>query len=44
LRLDHSQFGKFRHVTDHDGSRGGLANSNGHIALPKRPHGANLSL
>lgn len=44
LRLAHSQFGKFRHVTDHDGSRGGLANSNGRFALPKWPHGANLSV
>src|ERR1700730_6954548 len=41
LRVDHSQFGKFRHFTDYVGSR---ANGDGHSALPKRPHGANLSV
>src|SRR3984893_9406032 len=35
---------KFRHATDYDGSPSGLANGNGRSALPKRSHGANLSV
>jgi hypothetical protein len=42
VRLDHNtQFGKFRHVTDYDSSP---ANGSGRSALPKNPHGANLSV
>jgi hypothetical protein len=35
---------KFRHATDYDGSPSGLANGSGRSALPKRSHGANLSV